>query len=604
MERCKFLSKYFDLESKQYIPFNCDEPPLPEANYCIFHDEHYYLKDPEEVIKKLHQKLENSLQNGPLLIIGYNIPEVSIRTNFSVPVYFNKSKFHGICTFRDATFDHSASFEDCEFNDMTKFELVHFQYVDFSRVIFNEANFIRVFFHCEADFLMSYFRRHLGFINVKLWDSPKKLQIRFDYSRLDKGASFWDDTQPPNKSIDLRHVMSFEGVDLSNVQFSGSYKYGDFKALRISLVEFFSDRIALHLWIFFIGILFFAFSVYYFFGNLSAIVSTSNGHVMAAIAGSLMGGALQALLILKARVNNTLLDNSRSKQSTDLEFIGIIGGGLISGLLIFAFIDLVLAAFDFNMNLLPNTIIVFVSSIAAYNTKFLVMYFERAIKIVKNIFNSKRVSIYEYEKEAISKEEVIEYGQIRKIIIIALPALVFLFVVSLIYTSRHLDPPRVLFFLQIVLLNFVIGYIFRILFQVRRKDFGYNFAKTCMDMSYNHKYSSQKNELKNIKYLVSGLNMYNKYLQREFNVEIKDLEKIFSKLICDSVADKQMFASSIKNCFKTEDKFEPLRYISVEYLDIDTEQSLIRGQFVHKIKDFAIFLATVIPVIISIVQLF
>jgi hypothetical protein len=42
----------------------------------------------------------------------------------------------------------------------------------------------------------------------------------------------------------------------------------------------------------------------------------------------------------------------------------------------------------------------------------------------------------------------------------------------------------------------------------------------------------------------------------------------------------------------------------MEYLELtDTGQFLIKGQFIHKVKDFAIFLATVIPVIISIVQI-
>ena len=283
------------------------------------------------------------------------------------------------------------------------------------------------------------------------------------------------------------------------------------------------------------------------------------------------------------------------------EFLVLIAGGIITGFIIFLIIYSISIAFEIQE--IPDIMVAFFSSIAAYNIDIFMEFSHRVLKDVKNIRKSKSIT-HKFEKAGVTEEEVFEYEQIKKIVFIALPILLALFIISLIYARLDLDIPRILFLLQIILLNIAIGYIIRIILQIRRKDFRYYFAQTCIEIAYKILSSDQKNETKGIKYLVSGLNSYNIYLQREFNTEIKDLKYISSKLICDSAVSKQMFVTSIKNCFDRGDKFEPIRYISMEYLNVaDTGEFLIKGQLINKIRDSGVFLATVIPVVISIIQL-
>ena len=327
------------------------------------------------------------------------------------------------------------------------------------------------------DFSLATFKGQVKFHNPYFpTDPPKKLYLQFDYSKFEKGAVFYDDNShyydgAKHPFVYWREVISFEGVDLSNIEFS-NYEFGDSKGPHIPMWQFFSDKYAGHLWIFFAGLLFLAFSLYYY-------LDTESVGFMAAIVGSLMGSALNALSILKARVNGTLIENGSFKNSINLGYTRIIGGGIMSGLLVYLVIFLISLTFDFDIKFVPSTIVVFLSSIAAYNINFSMKSFDKVIKIVTNKVKTKRMFSYEYETESVSEEDVFKYEQTRKIVIVAVPVLIILFVISLIYDNLNLDSPRSLFFLQIVLLNFAIGYLFRIFFQVRRKDFRYGFAKAC-----------------------------------------------------------------------------------------------------------------------------
>jgi hypothetical protein len=108
-------------------------------------------------------------------------------------------------------------------------------------------------------------------------------------------------------------------------------------------------------------------------------------------------------------------------------------------------------------------------------------------------------------------------------------------------------------------------------------------------------------------YFRLGIREYNKYLQRHLKHQIKDIDKIFSKVsILDNDARPEVIRS-ISNSFKTEtDKLEPLRYISSEPMLMkseDTESILIQETLKSQLKVIGVLLAASIPIVISIINL-
>ena len=322
---CKFSTQYFDFESKKYETFQCLESSLPTTGYCIFHDKQFYLDYPRIVTEKLRHKLEKS-HDGKLLLVGYNIPDFTIENGLGVPLYFNESKFHnsfnlGVENSATRPFK-SASFEDCEFFGNTVFTRCEFsEIVDFSRAKFHmDTTFIDIWFMKQANFLMVCFEGRVTFTalrfpgfnssdNIARYNTAIPLQ--FDYSKFEKGASFFHRIG----NIELSRLASFEGVDLSNFDF-GNFKFGNSKYLRISLLHFFYYKVAGHFWIFLIGLLLLAFSLYFYFDTANIGFGTTNSSPIAiAIVGGLIGGVLKALSILKAKMNKSLLDESHLLES-------------------------------------------------------------------------------------------------------------------------------------------------------------------------------------------------------------------------------------------------------------------------------------------------
>jgi hypothetical protein len=106
-----------------------------------------------------------------------------------------------------------------------------------------------------------------------------------------------------------------------------------------------------------------------------------------------------------------------------------------------------------------------------------------------------------------------------------------------------------------------------------------------------------------------GLREYNRYLKRYLKHQIKDINKIFSKVSLLDSDTKTKMISSLSNSFETEtDKLTPLRYISLEIMSMsmkseDVESLLVPESFKSRFKTVGTFLAALIPIVISIVAL-
>ena len=115
--------------------------------------------------------------------------------------------------------------------------------------------------------------------------------------------------------------------------------------------------------------------------------------------------------------------------------------------------------------------------------------------------------------------------------------------------------------------------------------------------------SKETDETNKMNYFIMALNSYNKYLKRNLKLHISNINNIYSKIISDSIVDKYELIKSISTAFESNDKLKPIKYISA-FLDAkNTEQFLTKEPLGDKIKEWGTFLAVIIPIMISIIQL-
>jgi uncharacterized protein YjbI with pentapeptide repeats len=166
---------------EKYLTFNCNFQAL-ESGYCIFHDSLFY-KNPEnheKIQKTIDSIIDASLDNdADIALIGYNLPQITIKKKVKGRIFFDKSQFYGHA-FIESTFMSDVSFKHCRFHTAVTFSLSEFRgFIDFFKTIFsNFANFSHVRFNHpwfkETEFLKDAyfgdvkFSRHVTFQNCKI----------------------------------------------------------------------------------------------------------------------------------------------------------------------------------------------------------------------------------------------------------------------------------------------------------------------------------------------------------------------------------------------------------------------------------------------------
>jgi hypothetical protein len=144
-------------------------------------------------------------------------------------------------------------------------------------------------------------------------------------------------------------------------------------------------------------------------------------------------------------------------------------------------------------------------------------------------------------------------------------------------------------------LSVTAGIIYVILIATK-KDIRYHMAKACFEAI-----PRQKNQTNKVNYFIMGVKFYDKYLRRALNIQINDVKKIYSKIISDPNAEAM---DSIMASFDNdEDKLRPVKFFTKMLNIKKTEEFLIDVSFGQKLKDMAIFFATIIPVAVGIIQL-
>lgn len=202
------------------------------------------------------------------------------------------------------------------------------------------------------------------------------------------------------------------------------------------------------------------------------------------------------------------------------------------------------------------------------------------------------------------EQAVIEFETVKKII----PLIVFSTVVLAILINFNF--PSLLRSVSLAALGLMlmsIASLFMYVLTISKKEFAFYVAKTCFISALN-----KRDIFMQLYYFNLGLQEYNRYLKRRLKHQIKDINKIFSKVsILDNDAKAEVI-NSLSNSFEIEtDKLKPLRYISSELLAMepmsmkpeDIGGLLVQESLMSKLKMVGAILAAYIPIVILVLIL-
>lgn len=130
---------------------------------------------------------ESITNNKALLCIGYHLPDITIKkVNFTIPVYFTKSIFHGNVLLEDSIFDEEFDMSDTELLQETSFWMVRFtKTASFAEAKFNnKAEFRKITFQHTGIF------RSIHFKEVIFLDVSFQHDVFFDYATVQERAHF------------------------------------------------------------------------------------------------------------------------------------------------------------------------------------------------------------------------------------------------------------------------------------------------------------------------------------------------------------------------------------------------------------------------------
>jgi hypothetical protein len=88
-----------------------------------------------------------------------------------------------------------------------------------------------------------------------------------------------------------------------------------------------------------------------------------------------------------------------------------------------------------------------------------------------------------------------------------------------------------------------------------------------------------------MRYLIRGLNSYNKYSKRCTNLQINDLTKVYSKISSASQEERRKIVESLSNSLEGgNNTLEPVRYL-LTISKVPEEEFLIEQPLKEKIKE-------------------
>jgi hypothetical protein len=212
------------------------------------------------------------------------------------------------------------------------------------------------------------------------------------------------------------------------------------------------------------------------------------------------------------------------------------------------------------------------------------------------------------------KDIVIEFEFIKKILWIAIPlTFIFYYIIPvqnlhflgipiprppwdhdigpyMAYVYRHLQP--VIDVLSLLQLMTSAGLI-KMAFLLARKEFTLDYARGCIQLL-----SKKKDEVEKMKYLMTGLSSYNKYIRKRLKVSINFFE-IYSKIINSPTNERSSSIQQICTAFEGN-KLEVISQLST-FFSLSKEQFLTEDSFRNKLQLWGTDIGWLVSAIIGII---
>lgn len=145
-----------------------------------------------------------------------------------------------------------------------------------------------------------------------------------------------------------------------------------------------------------------------------------------------------------------------------------------------------------------------------------------------------------------------------------------------------------IFFTILGVIFFVVGSaLLRIVLLNVNRDFRFYFARISFRMV-----SKVEKNMEKMRYLIIGLNSYNKYIRRNLGLQINDLRRIYSTIITDPTIDKNRSFKELSIAFEEDDRLKAICCLTKLFGISDTEHFLVKEALGKKLQDWAGILGT------------
>jgi hypothetical protein len=213
---------------------------------------------------------------------------------------------------------------------------------------------------------------------------------------------------------------------------------------------------------------------------------------------------------------------------------------------------------------------------------------------------------------------VIEYEFVRHILLVALALLIIIlaFTIILPFIYSYFPPPlstilnprilneptvgqeilplHIIYYLRFYLFIIVSGAFLKLLLALAKPEFRLYFAKGCFKII-----KRKQNEADKMKYMIKGINSYNKYIKRWMNLQMSELTKIYSKIGSTSQDERRRIIDLLAASFdKGSDNLELMK-ILLPFSKLTEEEFLVEQRVREKIKDLYTLLLPMLTIIVT-----
>jgi hypothetical protein len=218
---------------------------------------------------------------------------------------------------------------------------------------------------------------------------------------------------------------------------------------------------------------------------------------------------------------------------------------------------------------------------------------------------------------------VLEYEFVRHILLITLVLLIVIltFTIILPFIHSYLPPPlntllnpailtvagtgqevlplHIIYYLRFYLFIIVVGAFLKILFAIAKAEFRLYFAKGCFRII-----QKRTDEVAKMRYLIRGLNSYNKFLKRCMNLQMSNLTSIYSRISSAPQEERKKIIESLSDFLERGDNtLEPVKYL-LTISKVAEEEFLTEQPFKQKIKEGYTLLIPVFTIFVTLITSF